>query len=135
MNFLKFAILFLSAIVMSSAYAECVDGKIKYQVKGKEVIHMESYCYDSDLQIFMSSRPCVKKDCQSKNLGTIDVKISEIAGERGSLGFKICEKFHGTPQIIEYWGKNNWVQSSRCLFSDGSFIDTASLSQKVKYQD
>lgn len=117
-------------------YATCIEGKIKFQHKGKEVINNESYCYDNSIKLLISSKPCGnKKICQSKNLGTIDLKMSEIAGETGSLGFKICEKFHGSPQIVEYWADNKWNPNSRCLFEDGSFIDNASLAQKVKYVD
>ena len=132
---LKFTILFLSVFASIVAHSECIDGKIKYQERGIEVIHAESYCFDSDLKIFMSSKSCPNKECQSKNLRTIDLKISDVAGDRGSLGFKICEKFHGTPQIMEYWKGDEWSSTSRCSFSDGSFIDTASLAQKVKYKD
>ncbi len=121
---------------MTTVHAGCIEGKIKYQHHGKEVINNEGYCYDNSIKFLISSKACEKnKVCQNKNLGTIELKMSEIAGETGSLGFKICEKFHGSPQIIEYWADNKWNPNSRCLFSDGSFIDNASLAQKVKYVD
>jgi hypothetical protein len=132
----KISALILSAISFGNVYSECLDGKIKYIERSKEVIKPESYCYDSDLNIFMSSKPCAQgKECQIMNLETIVVKTSEVAGVTGSLGFKICNKFHGTPQIIEYWAKGSWASTSRCLFSDGSFIDTASMAQKANYAE
>lgn len=129
-------VVILSGIVSFSLYADCIEGKIKYLYKSKEVIEIESYCYESQIKLLLSSKKCAhNKVCKNKNLGSIEVKMSEISGETGSLGFKICEKFNGTPQIIEYWGDNKWNPNSRCLFSDGSFIDNASLAQKVKYVD
>lgn len=134
---LKFLnVLILSAISIGSVFAECIDGKVKYIQQNKEVINNESYCYDLASKLFISSKPCAhNKVCQSKNLGTIEIKMSEMAGVTGSLGFKICEKYHGTPQIMEYQVQTKWVQTSRCIFSDGSFIDNATIAQKVKYVD
>lgn len=132
----KLIVLLLSIIIIIPLYANCVEGQIKFQYKGKEVINNESYCYDNSIKLLFSSKACSnKKICQNKNLGTLDLKLSEIAGETGSLGFKICENFQGTPQIVDYWGDNKWNPNSRCLFDDGSFIDNASLAQKVKYVD
>lgn len=129
-------ILILSAIHSKNAFAECIDGKIKYTHKNKEVISNESYCYDLDTEMLLSSKPCPQdKVCQNKDLGTIGIKMSETASETGSLGFKICEKYHGTPQIMEYWAADKWYPASRCIFSDGSFIDNATLAQKVNYLD
>lgn len=127
---------FLSTTYAGSAFSECIDGKIKYTHQNKEVISNESYCYDMDSQMLLSSNPCREdKVCQNKDLGSIGIKMSETASETGSLGFKICEKYHGTPQIIEYWAADKWYPTSRCIFSDGSFIDNATLAQKVNYLD
>lgn len=132
----KVSIPLLSTIFSLPLSAGCLDGKIRYQHHGKEVVVNESYCYEQSLKLLTSNKSCgVNKVCQYKNLGTIELKMSEIAGETGSLGFKICEKYRGTPQVIEFLLDNKWVSSSRCLFSDGSFIDNASLAQKVKYVD
>lgn len=129
------SVLVVSAIG-SGAFSECIDGKTRHINQGKEVIANESYCYDSASRLFISSKPCAgNKVCQSKNLGTIEIKMSEMASSTGSLGFKICEKYHGTPQIMEYWADSKWNSTSRCIFSDGSFIDNATIAQKVKYVD
>lgn len=86
--------------------------------------------------MLMSSKPCAaNKKCQSINLEAINLKMSEMSSVTGSIGFKICEKYHGNPQIIEYWAENKWHSTSRCIFSDGSFIDNATIAQKVKYVD
>ena len=126
----------LSAIVSSVLYAECIDGKLKYVEHGKEVIVNESYCFDLASKLFISSKPCAKnKTCQSKNLGTVEIKMSEMAGATGSLGAKICEKYNGTSQSLEYLAQDKWISTSRCLFVDGSFIDNASVAQKIRYVD
>lgn len=135
-RFKLLSVFILSAILEAHAFAECVDGKIKFIQDKKEVITNESYCYDIASKMLMSSKACAgNKVCQNKNLGTIEVKMSEMASATGSIGFKICEKYHGTPQIMEYWAQNKWNSTSRCIFNDGSFIDNATIAQKVKYVD
>lgn len=128
-------VLFCSTITLP-VFSECIDGKIKYIADKKEVIVNESYCYELSSKLFISSKACHgNKVCQSKNLGTIEIKMSEMTAATGPLGFKICEKFHGKPQQIEYLAQDKWTSVGRCLFSDGSFIDNATLAQKVNYVD
>lgn len=127
---------FLSVFFSHTAFSECIEGKIKHTLQNKEVITNESYCYDLESVMLLSSAPCVgDKICQNKDLEPISLKVSERSTESGSLGFKICDKYQGTPQIIEFWAANEWHSTSRCIFSDGSFIDNSTLAQKVKYLD
>lgn len=135
-RFTTFTVLFLSVINSASAFSKCIDGKIKHTFQNKEVISNESYCYELDSNTLISSNPCSGNNiCQSKNLETIDLKMNEMASETGSLGFKICEKYHGTPQIMEFWAEDKWHSTSRCIFSDASFIDNATIAQKINYLD
>jgi len=139
MKFKKFTIIsisLLSAIGSELAFSECIEGKIKHTFQNKEVISNENYCYELDSVMLMSSDPCADgKICQNRELGTIELKMDDSASEMGSLGFKVCEKYKGIPQIIEFWAANEWHSSSRCIFDDKSFIDNSTLSQKVKYLD
>ena len=131
-----FTISILSLTTSSNAYSECIDGKIKHIFYNKEIISNENYCFELESDMLFSSDPCADgKICISKNFDPIEFKISEKNFETGSPGFKICEKYNGTPQIIEFWTGKKWQPSSRCIFSDGSFIDTSSLAEKTKFLD
>lgn len=137
MKFKKYTILtisILSAICSNTALSECIEGKIKHTFQNKEVITNENYCYELDSVMLMSSDPCADgKVCQNRELESINLKLDESTSDMGSLGFKICEKYNGTPQIMEFWAANEWHSSSRCIFSDKSFIDNSSIAQKVKH--
>ena len=139
MTFLKYTFLsvsFLSVFYAHTAFSQCIEGKIKHTFQNKEVITNENYCYDLESVMLMSSDSCAEdKTCQNRDLGTVELTPSESSTESGSIGFKICDKYNGTPQIIDFWAVNEWHSSSRCIFSDGSFIDNSSLAQKVKYLD
>ena len=131
-----FTLFIMSVITSASASSDCVEGKTKHIFHNKEVITNENYCYDLESSMLYSTDPCAgEKICTSKNLNPIDFKLSEIDFETGSPGFKVCDKYSGTPQIIDFWAENQWRQSSRCIFSDGSFIDNSSLTQKVNFLD
>ena len=136
LKILLFSMSILSTIAPRNAFSECIEGKIKYILYNKEIISKENYCFELDLDMLFSSDPCAdNKVCISKDLDPIEFKISEKNFETGSPGFKICEKYNGTPQIIEFWTGKKWQPSSRCIFSDGSFIDTSSLAEKTKFLD
>lgn len=135
-KFLFISVSILSVIYSGVVFSECIEGKIKHTFQNQEVISNENYCYDLDSVMLLSSDPCPDdKTCKNKDLLSIDIKPSERSTEMGSLGFKICDKYEGTPQIIEFWAANKWHSASRCIFNDGSFIDNSSLAQKVNYLD
>ena len=126
--------------IFLNVYAEdksgCIEGKIKYLDGTKEILLKEKYCYDSYLRSISSFKKCPDNKVCTINLpGPFLIKHSDIQSEKGSPGFKICQKLNGIPQFIEFWDKQSWVKSSRCIFNDGSFVDIASLSLKVKYVD
>lgn len=115
---------------------DCINGKIRY-IEGKnEKVIEENYCYDSLLRKIYSSGRCKPNTkCMADFDQPIPMKMSEVTGEKGSPGFKICEKVGGVPQIIDYWEGNKWVKTARCVFRDGSYIDNGSLATKVVYTD
>lgn len=116
------------------------DGKIKYLDGKKEVIINESYCYDSVLKSISSVRKCadkndIEKECLINMPGPFEMKLKDVQSEMGSIGFNICNKLNGTPQIIDYWDGSSWIKTSRCIFTDTSYMDISELSMKVKYVD
>ncbi len=115
---------------------DCINGKIRY-IEGKdEKVMNENYCYDSLLRKIYSSGRCKPNTkCMADFDQPIPMKMSEVTGEKGSPGFKICEKVGGVPQIIDYWEGDKWVKTARCVFKDGSYIDNGTLATKVVYTD
>jgi hypothetical protein len=122
--------------VMASEKSGCMEGKLKYLDGKKEILLNEGYCYDSLLRSISSYKKCPNnKECTSNLPGPFSMKHKDVQAEQGSPGFKICEKLNGIPQFVEFWDKEAWIKTSRCIFNDGSFVDIASLSLKVKYVD
>lgn len=131
-----FIILINSTAAMAAEKSGCIDGKIKYLHDKKEIIQQERYCYDSVLHSILSVKKCADhKECLINMPGPFPMKLSEVQGEKGSVGFKICEKLKGVPQFIEFWDTEKWIKTSRCIFDDGFYIDIPALSLKVKYVD
>lgn len=129
----------ISILLISNLFAKesgCIDGKIRYLQDKKEIIQQDRYCYDSLLHSISSLKKCAdQKECLINMPGPYPMHLKEVQGEKGSVGFKICEKLKGTPQFIEFWDSEKWNKTSRCLFEDGSYMDIPALSLKVKYVD
>jgi hypothetical protein len=128
----------LSSIVHAGTADEninCLDGKIRTFENNKEVIQNDRYCYDIILRSITSTKKC-EAGCEVDSLKTQIIKRSELKTAVSSPQFKICEKFHGVPQEIEYWASHKWIKTSRCLYSDGSYQDIERLiSSRVRYED
>lgn len=135
-KFSLFILPLLLIIYSDNLYSECVEGKIKHIFKNEEIITNENYCYELNPMILLSTKSCTGvENCKNISLGQIELRVSERSLEIGSLGFKICDKFGGKPQIMEFWALAEWHSASRCIFDDGSFIDISTLAQKVKFLD
>jgi hypothetical protein len=126
---LLFLILFPAKVFALSDCFENNIGKIKFLDDKKIVVEKIAYCFDSESKLFISP----KSSFPTKN--PIKLKFSEVHSELGSLGFNICHKVEGIPQFIDYWDGKNWISTSRCMFSDKSFVDIATLATKVEYVD
>lgn len=127
---------FLIFTNLTAKESGCIDGKIKFLQDKKEIVQLERYCYDSLLHSISSLKKCAdQKECLINMPGPFLMHLKEVQGEKGSVGFKICEKLKGTPQFIEFWDSEKWNKTSRCLFEDGSYMDIPALSLKVKYVD
>jgi len=104
-----------------------LKGQIRYLQNQKQITEKSSYCYDSKEKTILSF------SCQHKKCNAMEFKIVYRKYENddtGSPGFKICQRhYHAMPQIIEFWDEKKWVKTSRCIFPDGSFIDTGRLMQ------
>lgn len=131
-----FGLLIFSFSVHAGKDFGCISGKLRFLEGKTEKIVNETYCYDSLLRKIYSSGRCKPNTkCMADFDKPIMMKMDELSGERGSPGFKICEKVQGVPQIIDYWDGDHWIKTARCIFKDGSYIDNGSLATKVTYAD
>ena len=112
-------------MALTAEKSGCIDGKIKYLENKKEIVVHERYCYDSLLHSISSVKKCAdQKECISNLPGPFPIKKSAATN--------LCEKLNGIPQFIQFWDGESWIKTSRCIFNDGSYADTASLNLKVK---
>ncbi|MBC7540482.1 MAG: hypothetical protein H7281_16780 [Bacteriovorax sp.] len=126
----------LTQIVFAAEKSGCIDGKIKYLDKIKEIVLQDRYCYDSLLRSISSVKKCAEnKECTINLPGPFLLKHKDVQVKSGSPGFRVCDLLNGIPQFIEYWDGEFWIKSSRCIFNDGSYMDIAALTLKVKYVD
>ena len=127
---------FISTPLIALEKSGCIDGKIRYLDRKKETELSERYCFDSLLRSISSVKKCAdNKECLINLPGPFALKLKDTQGEKGSVGFKVCENLAGTPQLIEFWDGSNWIHTSRCIFRDGSYQDIGALSLKVNYVD
>lgn len=121
--FILFSILFTNLNAFSKE--RCGLGVIKFTYKTKVKIEKEVFCYDEDKNNkFIYSRNCKSLKC--KELATPaarPIDLSVYPHSIGSPGFKVCRELGGSPQIIEFkFNSSGWHQSSRCIFSNDTYI-------------
>ncbi len=137
MKVLFFVLCFsLSAVALAGKDFNCFEGKIKI-IDGKANKELvDSYCYDSILRKIFSSGVCKKNlKCMASIEKPLEVKMAEVDGPLNMLAEKVCKKFSGVDQKIEYWDGDHWIATNRCVFKDGSYIDSPTLVTKIKVTD
>ncbi len=128
-------LIFINLTLAGDEAIDCIDGKIRYTENKKVITITDRYCFDTVLKTITSTKKCPNR-CLVDDLTPVKVKRSELQTEVDSPMFKICRKANGVPQVIEYWANKQWISTSRCLFSDGSYQDINRLiSSRVKYED
>ena len=124
----------LFSIPLFSAEMTCLSsstGKIQYILDKKKVEKKASYCFKVNTPQ-IESLSCVV-DCEAKQFKTFKKRFS---GNIGSPGFKLCAKgYLGRPQILKYWDRSKWVNTSRCIFEDKSFIDLGRLEANSQFKN
>ncbi|MBL7545302.1 MAG: hypothetical protein JNL11_15900 [Bdellovibrionaceae bacterium] len=80
------------------------------------------YCFNEEKTILLS------KNCQTKKCSAFDYpykfKIDQLLSEMGKPSFKLCREIGGKPELLEFYVDNKPYKLDRCLFNDGSFVDT-----------
>ena len=111
------------------AKEECVDGKLRYRHSRKMKTLDASYCYNSN-------KTTLRSKGKSITVPKVELDSSILDTAVGKPGFNICFEYGGTPQIVEFYADRKWWKLDRCIFKDGSFVDTGTLlSDYFKAQD
>lgn len=120
--------LFLFTFFVSGASAAdltCVTGKLKKVEFNQEKIETIQYCYNAEKNILFSKN-CVEKKCSAFS-DTRSFETKDFLSSIGSPSFKLCRTLGGQPEILEFEASKQFYKLDRCLFKDGSFVDTGSL--------
>ena len=127
--FLMIMFLFLFLIQNTLAYeASCVNGKIKWFKMGKEKYEKRSYClFSYQDQSFFISKSCYQEPCLAKQEIKKPIFVKDYYSEYGTPVFKLCKALLGTPHIMSYQWKGEWIASNRCVFKDSSYVQGAYL--------
>lgn len=106
---------------------ECQNqGKIRYVSLGKQHIETAAYCYSKNKSYFLSAS-CRDRDCAATKTSPCKVSLAALSREAGNPGFQLCHKLKGFAQVVEFYDGKKWWSMDRCLFYDGSFVDTGIL--------
>lgn len=110
-----------------TAPADCFRGRIKTQILKEEKVVEDSYCTNEDGTELLSQNCRGKKPCLAMKASDVtreDLYLNPV----GTASFALCEKLKGEGQIIQISLKDkSWASLDRCLFPDGSYMDTGSL--------
>ena len=123
----KLLIFFASFSLAFSVHSieQCGKGVIKFTYKNQEKQIDEVFCYDEDrFDQYIYSKDCSSLACKELvNPAARPISLRSYPSTVGSPGFKICRELGGSPQIIEFQFKStDWHQSSRCIFSNNTFV-------------
>jgi len=115
----------LFPIFLSLAQAQditCINSKISLIEFGKSKNQSAFFCFNEDKTILLSKN-CIKKKC-SAFIYPHKFKIDQLLSQNGKPSFQLCRELSGKPELLEFYVENKAYKLDRCLFSDGSFVDT-----------
>ena len=109
------------SLISGAAFAgedlSCGKGRLRILENGKSRIEYSTFCTNDDGTVLISEKFKKKK--------VIGKKVPK--SESLNPGFVFCRKLGATPELVDIEVKGRWYELDRCLFDDGSFIDTGSL--------
>ena len=115
----------LSFFLVSISYAaefSCVSGNLRQVEFGKIKTESAEYCFNKD-QTILISKNCQSMTCEAFK-GNRKYRIDELLSQMGKPAFKLCRNLGGQPELVEFSVSNRFYKLDRCLFRDGSFVDT-----------
>lgn len=126
MKAVAFFLIFIPLMSHSAEVLECISrGKIKYYSGGKELLEFSAYCYNKEKTSIIDSR-CLKAKCLAYQIKKVN-REKLFNSPYGTPEFSVCREMGGRPQFIDFLVGKNWYELDRCLFSDGTYVDTGTL--------
>lgn len=124
--------LFLFILTCGLAVAACPSVKLTYTFAKKTITESAKYCVDKKYNSLWDDL-CIEAKCLQK-LNLTEANIEELKKGhqkgRGTLGFHVCHKLNGNPQIIKVLLDKKWFTFDRCRLEVGT-IDTESILHKL----
>lgn len=111
----------LALLISFTAAAEelnCGPGELRTRDLGKVKVVKSNFCTDKRGTILIS------KDF---NKAVATGKVMPRT-ESANPGWIFCDTLKGTAEFVEIKIGKEWFELDRCIFPDGSYIDTASLT-------
>ena len=103
----------------------CSKGKITQIYFGKLLEEKAEYCYNQD-KTSLISKSCLDKKCSAfTKIGIFD--FNEFSNTVGNPAFHFCRKLGGNPEMVTFYVESVPYKLNRCLFPDGSFVNTGML--------
>lgn len=104
-------------VALADEDLSCGKGRLRILENGKTRIEHTAYCTNFNGTILISQKFKKKK--------VLGKKVPQ--SESVNPGFIFCRKLDGIPELVDIDVKGKWFELDRCLFEDGSYIDTGSL--------
>jgi hypothetical protein len=126
----------ISFHILADDEFECeLHGRVKYILDKNEIIESADYCIQ-EITGHIISKSCYgeKSKCQALAASGVHIERGRLTSEFGTPVFKVCRIVGGSPQIFSYFKSGKWIEISRCLFPDKSFIDNDFLYRRQKIE-
>ncbi len=110
-------LLVFSTAAFGSEKLKCHKGELRTREFGEVKILRSQFCTDK-IGTILISEPFHK-----------EVALGKIIPPSQSVnpGWVFCESLKGSPEMVDILIGKTWYELDRCLFKDGSYIDTGSL--------
>lgn len=95
----------------------CGKGRLRILENGKNRIESSVFCTNAKGTYLIS-----EKFKKKRVLGKKVPKFGSV-----NPGFVFCRKLGGFPELVDIEVRGKWYELDRCLFEDGTFIDTGAL--------
>ncbi len=84
-----------------------------------------NFCTNEAKDVLLSPS-CLKGSCGAFR-STRRFSIQELSTARGNPGFILCSKLDARAEMVEISTDTQFYSLDRCIFGDGSFVDTGTL--------
>lgn len=115
----RFISLFLILFSVNAVAGDlkCGPGELRTRFLGKVKVIKSDFCTDKRGTVLISE-PFNKENALGKIIPP---------SESVNPGWIFCDSLKGTTEFVEIHIGKQWFELDRCIFADGTYIDTASL--------